>query len=245
MNLIKRIFIINGSGGQGKDTFVKLCSNHFKVTNTSKIIPAKKALCELLGISMEKLESNKTEEIRALLVHLNQIAIKNGDYPSAFIMKEVADFVCSTEKQIMFIHIREPEEIDKIKNKISSMYDKSKCVVKTILVSSTRVKKITSNTADANVDNYDYDIYIDNSSNKNRLMQTVDSFCNGLQNEYIKEGEDMNCDNKIGPELTEEQNVENLDKCLLCPNCKNVDGVWTCTTKSNGGDCNEHIKNKS
>lgn len=175
----KRIFIINGSGGSGKDTFVRLCSNHLKIRNTSKIIPAKRALCELLGITMDELESNKTEEVRSMLVNLNSIAIKHGDYPTKFIMNQVREFLCSEEEQVMFIHIREPEEIDKVKGLINEMIDPMK--VSTVLIVSDRVKRITSNTADANVDKYDYDIVIDNSHGMQQLSNEADIFCSSLK----------------------------------------------------------------
>lgn len=174
----KRIFIINGSGGTGKDTFVQLCSNHLKIRNTSKIIPAKRALCELLGVSMEWLEANKTEEIRRMLVKLNSMAIRHGDYPTRFVMEQVDEFLCSEQEQVMFIHIREPEEIDKVKNLINDKIAPMK--VSTVLVVSDRVKQITSNPADANVLNYKYDVVIDNSQGIRHLSDEAGIFCTSL-----------------------------------------------------------------
>ena len=34
----KRIVIINGVGGSGKDTFVELCAKHTKVINISSVV---------------------------------------------------------------------------------------------------------------------------------------------------------------------------------------------------------------
>jgi hypothetical protein len=68
---------------------------------------------------------------------------------------------------MMFVHIREIDEIKKVKERVA---------LKTILVTSTRVEKITSNSSDANVENYEYDYYIKNDGTLDELRETAKEF---------------------------------------------------------------------
>ena len=50
----KRIIIINGSGGVGKDTFVEYCSEFTNVKNISSVDKVKEAAKILVGWNGEK-----------------------------------------------------------------------------------------------------------------------------------------------------------------------------------------------
>ena len=76
----------------------------------------------------------------------------------------------NNDNRILFLHIREPEEIAKAVNEFKE-YD-----VKTILVKRDSVKHITSNMADENVYNYEYDIVIDNSGTLEELKEKANCF---------------------------------------------------------------------
>jgi hypothetical protein len=67
----------------------------------------------------------------------------------------------------MFIHIREPQEIDRVKNDFNC---------KTILVKNVHVEDIKSNDADANVYNYQYDYTIENNDDLESLMWSAHKF---------------------------------------------------------------------
>jgi tRNA U38,U39,U40 pseudouridine synthase TruA len=69
--------------------------------------------------------------------------------------------------EILFIHIREPEFIDRIKKVFNA---------KTLLVKNKNVPKIQSNDADANVDKYSYDYVINNDGTLDELKEIVKEF---------------------------------------------------------------------
>ena len=50
----KKVIIINGTGGSGKDTFVEFCAEFARVTNISSVDPAKAAAKVLVGWEGEK-----------------------------------------------------------------------------------------------------------------------------------------------------------------------------------------------
>ena len=52
----KQVIIINGTGGSGKDTFVRFCSEFAKVTNISSVDKVKEAAKILVGWNGEKHE---------------------------------------------------------------------------------------------------------------------------------------------------------------------------------------------
>lgn len=144
----KPIFIINGSGGKGKDAFVKCCSKFTWVVNISTVDKVKEA-ARTLGW-----EDDKSEEGREFLSDLKLRADKYCNHSFTYVSGEVKKFLNSEYDNIMFIHCREPENIETLTKTF-------KC--KTILIVNINIDDITTNMADANVNNYEYDYYIDNS----------------------------------------------------------------------------------
>ena len=67
----------------------------------------------------------------------------------------------------MFIHIREINEIEKIKNLIGA---------KTLLIKNPKVKLILSNESDANVNNYTYDYILLNNGTLEDLRKKAKDF---------------------------------------------------------------------
>lgn len=160
----KQVIIINGTGGSGKDTFVRFCSEFAKVTNISSVDRVKEAAKILVGWNGEK-----NEKARKLLVDLKQLSIKYNDYPTKYIQEQYKIFEKS-DSQYLFIHIREIEEIEKIKKLLNA---------KTLLVLNPRVALITSNSSDANVYKYEYDYKIENSGSLEDLKQKAKEFIYG------------------------------------------------------------------
>lgn len=160
----KQVIIINGTGGSGKDTFVRFCSEFAKVTNISSVDKVKEAAKILVGWNGEK-----NEKARKLLVDLKQLSIKYNDYPTKYIQEQYKIFE-KNDLQYLFIHIREIEEIEKIKKLLNA---------KTLLVLNPRVALITSNSSDANVYKYEYDYKIENSGSLEDLKQKAKEFIYG------------------------------------------------------------------
>ena len=143
------IFIINGSGCCGKDTFVELFAKHYghdKVWNYSSVDKVKRIAKEIGWTGA------KTEKDRKFLSDLKLLTTEYNDMPMQDLKEKVKEFR-SSQAEILFLHIREPEEISKAVNEFSA---------ETILIRRDWIPQITSNMADANVYNYNYDITIYN-----------------------------------------------------------------------------------
>jgi len=161
----KKIIIINGTGGAGKDTFVSFCSEIEKVLNISTVDKVKEAAAILVGWNGEK-----DEVSRKLLVDLKQLSIAYNDAPTKYICGMAEKFKESHDN-LMFIHIREAEEIEKAKKLLNA---------KTLLITNPRVQLITSNDSDGKVNEYEYDYYIENDGTLEDLKEKAKNFIAGL-----------------------------------------------------------------
>lgn len=161
----KHIIIINGTGGAGKDTFVNFCAELEQVLNVSTVDKVKEAAKILVGWNGEK-----DEVSRKLLVDLKQLSIAYNDAPTKYIL-EMAEKFNKSDDKFMFIHIREAEEIEKTKKLLNA---------KTLLISNPRVKLITSNNSDGQVNQYQYDYYIENDGTLEELRNKAEHFMKEL-----------------------------------------------------------------
>lgn len=158
----KKIIIINGSGGVGKDTFVEFCSEFARVKNISSVDKVKEAAKVLVNWNGEK-----DEKSRKFLADLKQISIDYNNYPITYIKEQAEEFLANDNQDLMFIHIRESSEIEKVKELLKA---------KALLITSNRVEKILTNSSDANVDQFDYDYYIKNDGTLEELKEQARLF---------------------------------------------------------------------
>lgn len=161
----KKIIIINGTGGSGKDTFVSFCKEEKNVLNISAVDKVKEAATILVGWNGEK-----DDATRKLLSDLKKLSIEYNDYPTKYI-KSMADKFLESDDELMFIHIREIEEIEKTKKLLNA---------KTLLLTNPRVELITTNISDANVNEYNYDYYILNDGSLEDLKNKAKEFIEKL-----------------------------------------------------------------
>lgn len=164
----KHIFIINGSGGVGKDTFVSLVT--VQMSNETSCVPATinyssvdkiKEMAKMVGWN-----GGKSEKDRKFLSDLKFLCSEYNDIPFRS-LEETVDVFNKSDSLILFLHIREPKEIERAVDTFGA---------KTILIKRDAVRPITSNAADGNVLNYDYDIVIENNGTLADLEQTVIQF---------------------------------------------------------------------
>lgn len=87
-------------------------------------------------------------------------------------IKDAHEIFKNSDNEIMFIHIREPEEIERAKIKFNA---------KTLLIKRESYDNITSNSSDANVENYNYDFVINNSTLENLELEAK-NFVDTLRN---------------------------------------------------------------
>ena len=151
--LNKQVFIINGSGGTGKDTFVSFVSESIPTMNFSSVDKVKE-IAKIIGWT-----GGKTERDRKFLSDLKLLCTDYNDMPFKSMSDKVEEFLKSNDF-LLFLHIREPNEIEKAKTAFNA---------KTVLIKRDSVEQITSNMADGNVFNYDYDIVINNNDGINEL----------------------------------------------------------------------------
>lgn len=175
---MKRIIVINGSGSKGKDTFVEKCAEYVNVYNISSVDNVKKAA--EVGADWD---GAKDEKGRKLLADLKDLFTNYNNAPFRYITGEISYFIHPENKcDIMFIHIREPEEIQRVVDYCKDMnYSCS-----TLLVRSTRVADIKSNHADAEVENYKYDYIVDNDEDLLHLSRRAYVFLQALLKEDFK-----------------------------------------------------------
>lgn len=140
----KKVIVINGRGGVGKDTCVDVVARKYVVLNCSSITPIKKA-AEMLGWDY----GDKSDKARKFLSDLKMASSEFNDFPFTYLLDKYRWFMETEGVDVMFVHIREPEEIAKFKARVPEC--------KTLLIKSNRTERDYGNLADDNVDNYDYD----------------------------------------------------------------------------------------
>ncbi len=103
---MKTTIVINGCGGVGKDTLCNIAARYYRVKNISSITPIKD-LARQCGWAGEK-----TDRARKFLSDLKALTVSYNDYPTVWLKREYEAFLAS-EDEILFVHIREPQEIAK------------------------------------------------------------------------------------------------------------------------------------
>ena len=117
-------------------------------------------------------DGKKTEVHRKALSDIKDIATKNWDHPYRYIKDTVEQFnKDKQEKSILFIHSREPDEISRFVKSFGC---------KTLFIKNENIKRVTSNHADSNVENYQYDYMIDNSGSLDNLELLAKQFVNTI-----------------------------------------------------------------
>ena len=159
--MAKNIFIVNGSGGVGKDTFAELLDLFVDVEKISSVDFVKEVAktCGWDG-------SSKGDKDRKFLSDLKIAMSEYNDLPFRRVRACVYKFEClgTFKDHVLLIDIREPEEIERAKKTFGA---------KTILIKNDRVAPITSNMADANVLNYNYDFVIENNGTLEEFEETI------------------------------------------------------------------------
>ena len=145
----KIVIIINGAGGVGKDTLCDLAAKHYKTKSISAITPIKE-IAEKYGWSGEK-----DAKSRKFLSDLKKVFIEYNDLPTKYLYRQYEKFK-NSDDEILFVHIREKNEIDKFKRLVTL-----RC--KTLLIDRQNAEIETwGNSSDDEVKNYHYDLYFKN-----------------------------------------------------------------------------------
>jgi dephospho-CoA kinase len=149
MSSDKMIFIVNGKPRAGKDTFAQILNEYMDVYKYSAVTKVKEIAkqCGWTGA--------KEEKDRKFLHELKMLTSAYSDMSYNDVMEEIDKFKKGElDADIFVVDVREPEEIDRLVKATKAF---------TIFIENNRVPSITSNAADANVENYRYDFVIQNN----------------------------------------------------------------------------------
>ena len=152
----KLIVIINGKGGCGKDTLINSLTK-YSYENISSIDLVKQA-AEVLGVKEDDKIMNE-QKYRKFLSEIKRLSVEYNDYiVNDLVRKAVLFLDPKTDKNILFVHIREPKEIEKFLTYKDwfNQFNKNYKVV-TLLVKSDKTNdKYYDNKSDCGVENFSY-----------------------------------------------------------------------------------------
>lgn len=165
----KIVIIINGKGGCGKDTICDIVSKHYKTINASSVDFIKK-IAKYGGWN-----GNKDNKGRKLLSDIKKAFTDYNDLPNDYLFNVYIKFLLA-DAEILFVHIREPEEIKKFKKDIMT-------VCYTLLIRSDKTNNEYGNKSDDNVEKYEYDFIYENNG---PIEQLENNFMNYFENYIIR-----------------------------------------------------------
>ena len=172
-----RIVVINGVGGAGKDLFVAFCASILgsdKVKNCSTVDYVK-AVAASIGW-----DGTKDDKNRKFLSDLKNILTEWDDIPYRKIKLEIEEFQAKmnklggkyAENSVMFIHCREPKEIQRFVEEFNA---------ETLLIRRELAEeKNWGNASDKGVLNYPYDCVIHNDGSLEQLRAVAAGYLNQL-----------------------------------------------------------------
>ena len=149
----KKIIVMNGKGGCGKDTLCHGAAGSFRVMNVSSIDPIKEIA------SNYGWQGEKTPEARRFLAELKEAFVHWCDLPTRYLREKALEFLAS-DAEVLFVHIREGEQIDAFKAAIAPQ----KCYAVLVKRHAVDDEADYGNAADDQVDNYTYDAVFRNDS---------------------------------------------------------------------------------
>lgn len=169
-----KIFIVNGRGGVGKTSFekmvVEIAAAHNQKVVILSTIDYVKDIAKNIGW-----DGTKTPENRRMLSDLKDLLTRWNDSPHQKVCEKIDEF---NEAAAIFIDSREPEDIKRFVEEYNAL---------TILVQRGEEIVLIGNHADDNVNNFEYDCYIDNSRGLSELLEEstifYETFIKGDSNE--------------------------------------------------------------
>lgn len=187
-----KIVIINGSGGCGKSTFVKLCEQvgiygqskevgEIVVKETSSIDYIRQIAKNEFGYN----PANKNPKDRKMLSQIKEVLEEYSDLPTREVLTRILQIKAeylgkittgfyrpNAYHYVVFVNIREPQYIKKFIKYI----EMENIETTTLLIKNPNVELILSNNSDASVFDYAYAYEIDNDGTLTNLLQKAREF---------------------------------------------------------------------
>jgi len=167
MGLSKKVVIINGSGGVGKNTFVDLVSKYIPTVFYDSVKTVKD-MATLAGWDGSKSEKDRKflSDIRDLTSEYSDLSYRKVEEAAQKFYKE--DF-CNS---VLFVNMRDQTDTDRAVKEFGAI---------TLLVRNSNIKRVNSNHADADVEKRDYDCVIENSGTLQELDKVAYGFAQTLK----------------------------------------------------------------
>jgi hypothetical protein len=174
-----KIIIINGYPETGKDKFVNYFReiSNYRVKNISSVDKVK-----MIAEICFNWNGKKDDKSRKFLSNIKEAWSEYNDGPTTYMINKIESdikYVINNNKDInkniYFLHIREPNEIKKIKK----YFDKNNYDIITLIIKKDR-DNIPENNSDKNVNNYKYDYTILNNGTELELKQKSIDFFNEI-----------------------------------------------------------------
>lgn len=160
---MKKVIIINGMGGSGKDTVCELAAKWHVVRNISSITPIVK-IAQYAGWDGEK-----TPKARRMLSQLKEVFTEYNDLSFRYCVAEYQAFAENKQEEILFVHIREAEEIDRFYKAIPA----GQCVTLLVRRPDVMAGGKLGNRSDDDVEQYAYDRTLMNDGSLAQLEEKV------------------------------------------------------------------------
>lgn len=188
-----KVVIINGKPQSGKDTFCKYAQGYCdddESANTliiSSVDPLKEILTQLGW------DGTKTDKIRDMLMDMKQLWVQNQDGPTMFLFNNILEFhkACTGEDNIVFVHIREPEEIKKLVNALTGFESMGIDVISLLVIrkggedTPNQPAETRRSDDEALINSYEYDVTINNDEDLIKLQELAAEFVDKLlEDEY-------------------------------------------------------------
>ena len=188
-----KVVIINGKPQSGKDTFCKYAQGYCdddESANTliiSSVDPLKEMLTQLGW------DGTKTDKIRDMLMDMKQLWVQNQDGPTMFLFNNILEFhkACTGDDNIVFVHIREPEEIKKLVNALTGFESMGIDVISLLVIrkggedTPNQPAETRRSDDEALINSYEYDVTINNDEDLIKLQELAAEFVDKLlEDEY-------------------------------------------------------------
>ena len=188
-----KVVIINGKPQSGKDTFCKYAQGYCdddESANTliiSSVDPLKEMLTQLGW------DGTKTDKIRDMLMDMKQLWVQNQDGPTMFLFNNILEFhkACTGEDNIVFVHIREPEEIKKLVNALTGFESMGIDAISLLVIQGSgedtpnQPAGTRRSDDEALINSYEYDVTINNDGDLIRLQELAAEFVDKLLEDKI------------------------------------------------------------
>ena len=162
VNMDKLVFVVNGKPRAGKDTFAMILNRYMDVYKYSAVTKVKE-IATLCGW-----DGQKEERDRKFLHELKMLTSEYSDMSHQDVVNEINKYRNGEiEADVFVVDVREPEDIKRLVEEVGAI---------TVFIENDNVPAITSNAADANVENFEYDFVIPNNGTMKEFEDEIKIF---------------------------------------------------------------------